>query len=125
MSPPAVAIVYPATSTTTDNEDNFGHDEEVNAEPTLDSLHIVVEKNKVLDLTGNRVVGEGQSQGEGEDLRGLKGDFSPLKDDSSRSPKKEPVRPPILPVQRIILSAEDLVLSFGRAGRRRRRVLGR
>ena len=32
---------------------------------------------------------------------------------------------PALPVQRILVSTDDLVLSFGRSGRRRRRVLGR
>ena len=47
------------------------------------------------------------------------------KGDEAPSPKGPVLRTPVLPVQRIILSTEDLVLSFGRAGRRRRRVLGR
>lgn len=47
------------------------------------------------------------------------------KGDEVPSPKGAVLRTPVLPVQRIILSTEDLVLSFGRAGRRRRRVLGR
>lgn len=47
------------------------------------------------------------------------------KGDEVPSPKEPVLRTPVLPVQRIILSTEDLVLSFGRAGRRRRRVLGR
>lgn len=117
MTPPAVAIVYPVSPSTVDSEDTSAA--AVNADATPSALHAQVEKNKALDLTGSR------GQREGEDVGGRSDDFSPLKDDSSRSPKKETLRPPVLPVQRVILSTEDLVLSFGRAGRRRRRVLGR
>jgi hypothetical protein len=54
-----------------------------------------------------------------------KEDSPTRKGDEAPSPKGPVLRTPVLPVQRIILSTEDLVLSFGRAGRRRRRVLGR
>ena len=125
MSPPAVAFVYPASPSTTTSEGNTASG--VSADPTTDSLHVDVEKNKASDFTGNRGEGEGQGlrKGDREDAGGRTDDFSPLKDDLNRSPKKDTARPPVLPVQRIILSTEDLVLSFGRAGRRRRRVLGR
>ena len=117
MTPPAVAIVYPVSPSTVDTEDTSAAT--VNADSTPSPLHVQVEKMKALDSAGSR------GMREGEDVGGRSDDFSPLKDDSSRSPKKETLRPPVLPVQRIILSTEDLVLSFGRAGRRRRRVLGR
>lgn len=123
MTPPAVAIVYPVSPSTIDAEDTPSAAAAINADSTPTALHVQVEKNKALDSTGNRGVKEGHSHGDKEERDGE--DFSPLKDDSSRSPKKETLRPPVLPVQRIILSTEDLVLSFGRAGRRRRRVLGR
>jgi hypothetical protein len=127
MTPPAVAIVYPASPSTIDSEDSPATVTGATADPTSDSLDVAVEKNKASDLTGNRGVRESQGGGGGgvgEDVGGLKDDHSPLID-SIRIPKKDTVRPPVLPVQRIILSTEDLVLSFGRAGRRRRRVLGR
>jgi hypothetical protein len=59
-----------------------------------------------------------KSSADKEDSPNRKGDEAP-------SPNGPVLRTPVLPVQRIILSTEDLVLSFGRAGRRRRRVLGR
>jgi hypothetical protein len=123
MTPPAVAIVYPASPSTIDSEDSPAIG--ASADPTSDLLDAALEKNIASDLTGNR--GERGSQGGGrgeENVGGLKDDHSPLID-SIRIPKKDTLRPPVLPVQRIILSTEDLVLSFGRAGRRRRRVLGR
>lgn len=123
MTPSAVAIVYPVAPSTVDTEDMPSAAAAVNTDSIPTALHVQVEKNKALDSTGSRDIREGRSHGDKEQRDG--DDFSPLKDDSSRSPKKEVLRPPVLPVQRIILSTEDLVLSFGRAGRRRRRVLGR
>ena len=124
MTSPAGAIVYPASPSTIDSEDSPATG--ASADPTSDLLDVVSEKRKVSDLTGNRGVGESQrGGGVGEvTVGGLKDDHSPLID-SVRILKKDTERPPVLPVQRIILSTEDLVLSFGRAGRRRRRVLGR
>ena len=126
MTPSAVAIVYPASPSTIDSEDSPATVTGASVDPTSDLLDLVSEKNKASDLTGKRGVGESQrGKGKvGEDVGGLKDDHSPLID-SIRIPKKDTVRLPVLPVQRIILSTEDLVLSFGRAGRRRRRVLGR
>ena len=124
MTSPAVAIVYPASPSTIDSEDSPATVAGASADPTSDLLDVVLEKNKASDLTGSRSE-KGSQGGRGvEDVGGLKDDHSPLID-SIRVPKKDTVRPPVLPVQRIILSTEDLVLSFGRAGRRRRRVLGR
>ena len=82
------------------------------------------DKERTALLRGNRGHGDGDRENEEVSRAESKdgSDTPPLKT-SSVTPI-ESTRP-VLPVQRIMLSTEDLVLSFGRSGRRRRRVLGR
>jgi hypothetical protein len=55
--------------------------------------------------------------------------YNPLKEKIGSKSGPLPVVPegplPVVPIQRISVSAQDVVVSFARPGRRRRRVLGR
>lgn len=82
------------------------------------------DKERTALFRGNRGQGDGERENEKVNRAESKdGSDAPLLKTSTVTPI-ESTRP-VLPVQRIMLSTEDLVLSFGRSGRRRRRVLGR